>query len=112
MARVVGRSILLAELGGSVVEAATTSTESTTTTTGSVSSDSSAYSWIQLVASNDVSMTCVPFDDTPAPISMSGSSMTIPPSNGRPPVPPCSAFNAHSRSALVRREIGITLMPV
>lgn len=53
-----------------------------------------------------------PLDDTPAPISMSGSSMTIPPSRAFPPVPPYSAVKTHFRSASVSREIGITLIPV
>jgi len=54
----------------------------------------------------------LPFEETPAPISISGSSKTMPPSSARPPVPPCSAVNAHLRSASVSLEIGITLMPV
>jgi len=54
----------------------------------------------------------VPFEETPAPISISGSSTTIPPSMGFPPVPPYSAVNIHLRSASVKRSIGITLMPV
>jgi hypothetical protein len=53
-----------------------------------------------------------PFDDTPAPISISGSSMTMPSSRGTPPVPPYSAVKTHLRSASVSREIGIMLIPV
>lgn len=54
----------------------------------------------------------LPFDDTPAPISMSGSSTTIPPLMGSPPVPPYSALSIHFRSASVRRSIGMMLIPV
>src|SRR5271170_7102751 len=54
----------------------------------------------------------IPFDETPAPISMSGSSTTMPDSIGRPPVPPYSAVSIHFRSASVRRSIGMTLTPV
>ena len=53
-----------------------------------------------------------PFDETPAPISMSGSSTTSPLSIGLPPVPPYSAVSIHLRSASVRRSMGIMLMPV
>lgn len=54
----------------------------------------------------------LPFDETPAPISISGSSTTIPLSIGLPPVPPYSAVNIHLRSASVRRSMGMMLMPV
>jgi hypothetical protein len=54
----------------------------------------------------------IPFDETPAPISMSGSSTIMPDSIGRPPVPPYSAVSIHFRSASVRRSIGMTLTPV
>ena len=54
----------------------------------------------------------VPFDETPAPISMSGSSTTRPLSMGLPPVPPNSAVNIHFRSASVRASMGMILMPV
>lgn len=54
----------------------------------------------------------VPFDETPAPISMSGSSTTMPVSIGLPPVPPYSAVSIHLRSASVKTEIGTMLMPV
>lgn len=54
----------------------------------------------------------VPFDETPAPISMSGSSTTMPVSMGLPPVPPYSAVSIHLRSASVRTEMGTMLMPV
>jgi hypothetical protein len=60
----------------------------------------------------DTLMIHLPLEDTPAPISISGSSITIPPSSARPPVPPCSAVKAHLRSASVSLEMGITLMPV
>ena len=54
----------------------------------------------------------LPFDETPAPISISGSSTTIPGSIGLPPVPPYSADNIHLRSASVRRSRGMMLIPV
>jgi hypothetical protein len=54
----------------------------------------------------------VPLEDTPAPISMSGSSNTIPPVIGIPPVPPYSAVIAHLWSASVSRLIGMVLIPV
>ena len=54
----------------------------------------------------------IPLEETPAPISMSGSSTTSPLSMGLPPVPPYSAVNSHFRSASVRRSIGIILIPV
>lgn len=54
----------------------------------------------------------LPFDETPAPISISGSSTTIPGSIGLPPVPPYSADNIHLRSASVRRSMGMMLIPV
>jgi hypothetical protein len=54
----------------------------------------------------------LPFDDTPAPISISGSSTTMPDSMDRPPVPPYSAVNIHFRSASVSLSIGMTLIPV
>lgn len=51
-------------------------------------------------------------DDTPAPISMSGSSTHMPASIGRPPLPPYGAVNIHLRSASVNLWMGITLIPV
>lgn len=54
----------------------------------------------------------VPLEDTPAPISISGSSTTIPFSMGLPPVPPYSAVRSHLRSASVNRSTGIMLTPV
>lgn len=54
----------------------------------------------------------VPLDDTPAPISMSGSSITRPVASGFPPVPPYSADDTHFKSASVRRSMGMTLTPV
>lgn len=54
----------------------------------------------------------VPLEETPAPISISGSSTAIPLSIGLPPVPPNSAVNIHLRSASVRRSMGMMLMPV
>lgn len=54
----------------------------------------------------------LPLDDTPAPISMSGSSTTSPVSMGFPPLPPYSAVNIHFRSASVKRSIGMILIPV
>lgn len=51
-------------------------------------------------------------EETPAPISMSGSSTTSPVSIGLPPLPPYSAVNIHFRSASVNRLIGMILMPV
>ena len=53
-----------------------------------------------------------PLDETPAPISMSGSSTTMPLSMVLPPVPPYSAVSIHLRSASVSRSIGIILTPV
>jgi hypothetical protein len=63
---------------------------------------------IRLVAGEDD----VPLDETPAPISMSGSSTTMNCSIGKPPVPPCSALSSHLRSASVSRSIGTTPMPL
>jgi hypothetical protein len=54
----------------------------------------------------------LPFEETPAPISISGSSMTWYSSMGIPPVPPCSALMIHLRSASVSTWMGTTLMPV
>lgn len=54
----------------------------------------------------------LPLDDTPAPISMSGSSTTSPVSMAFPPLPPYSAVNIHFRSASVKRSIGMILIPV
>ena len=50
-------------------------------------------------------------EDTPAPISMSGSSTQMPVSMGSPPVPPYSAVVSHLRSASVRRAMGMVLIP-
>jgi hypothetical protein len=86
--------------------------EAPTPTTRSIRSDASAYSYAVLVHESVVDDVHLPFEETPAPISMSGSSITMPPSSGRPPVPPCSAVRAHLRSASVSRAIGTTLMPV
>lgn len=117
--------VLLADLGAvleidvAAVEVATTATTTvvveaaTVAATRCVSRDTPTDSWEQLAAENTLEeRSCLPFEETPAPISMSGSSSTIPPSRARPPVPPCSAVNAHLRSASVSLDIGITLMPV
>lgn len=58
---------------------------------------------------NDKSL---PLDDGPAPISMSGSSTTMPVWICLPPVPPYSAVSSHFLSASVRRSIGMTLTPM
>jgi hypothetical protein len=86
--------------------------EVSTATTRGVSRDTSTYRCAVLAPRNLMDAMYSPFEDTPAPISMSGSSITMPPSSGLPPVPPCSAVNAHLRSASVSRAIGTTLMPV
>lgn len=52
------------------------------------------------------------FEDTPWPISISGSSTTIPLSIGLPPLPPYSAVSIHLRSASVSLPMGIMLTPV
>lgn len=54
----------------------------------------------------------IPLEETPAPISISGSSTTIPVSMGLPPEPPYSAVNIHLQSASVSLEMGTILMPV
>lgn len=54
----------------------------------------------------------LPLEDTPAPISMSGSSTTSPVSMAFPPLPPYSAVNIHFLSASVKRSIGMILIPV
>jgi hypothetical protein len=54
----------------------------------------------------------IPLEETPAPISMSGSSTTIFSSIGIPPVPPYSAVRSHLRSASVKRSMGMMLTPV
>jgi hypothetical protein len=51
-------------------------------------------------------------DETPWPISMSGSSTTMPDSMGFPPLPPYSAVSIHFLSASVSLLMGITLTPV
>ena len=53
----------------------------------------------------------LPFEDTPAPISMSGSSTTSCSWRGSPPVPPYSAVTTHLRSASVSSLMGIMLTP-
>jgi hypothetical protein len=89
-----------------------TPTEASTTTTWGVSRDTSTDGYATLVLADITSKRYLPLEDTPAPISMSGSSITIPPSSCRPPVPPCSAVKAHLRSASVSRATGTTLIPV
>lgn len=60
----------------------------------------------------DIRFQDVPLEETPAPISMSGSSTTRPGSIPLPPVPPYSADTNHFRSASVRQSIGIMLTPL
>jgi hypothetical protein len=54
----------------------------------------------------------LPFEEGPAPISISGSSTTMPCMIGLPPVPPYSAVSIHFRSASVSRSIGMTDSPI
>jgi hypothetical protein len=106
--------VLFAMLGTMINVASSTTTikAATGTATRSICSNTSTYGYFRLVSTDEINENRLPFDDTPAPISMSGSSITMPPSSARPPVPPCSAVNAHLRSASVSREMGMTLMPV
>lgn len=54
----------------------------------------------------------IALEETPAPISISGSSTHKPGSIGRPPLPPYGAVSIHLRSASVSLVMGITLTPV
>ena len=70
------------------------------------------FDYVSKVRKQAILKTSSPFDDTPAPISMSGSSATIPDWISLPPVPPYSAVSIHLRSASVKRSIGMILIPV
>jgi hypothetical protein len=71
-----------------IVEAAATG-KTTAATTSSVCWDASADCCMLSVIAQLLILTVdLPFDETPAPISMSGSSSTMPPSSALPPVPP------------------------
>jgi hypothetical protein len=95
-----------------IVEAAATA-KTTAAATPSVRRDASAdCCLLSFTAQLPMPTKDLPFDETPAPISISGSSSTMPLSSGLPPVPPCSAVRAHLRSASVSREMGMTLIPV
>jgi hypothetical protein len=54
----------------------------------------------------------IALDETPAPISMSGSSTHRPVTMGLPPEPPKGAVSIHLRSASVSLWMGMTLMPL
>jgi len=125
VARIIDRTmVLLAELGRTLIETTTTAAKVTATVditatpkagataARCIGRDTFAYSCMWSAQHRTFCERPIPFDDTPAPISMSGSSKTMPPSRARPPVPPYSAVKAHLRSASVSLEMGITLMPV
>jgi hypothetical protein len=115
MARIVRWSMILFAMLVSILQVPSTAAvveASTSAAARCVGRDTSAYSCFLLAQSLRPCAIHLPLEDTPAPISISGSSITIPPSSARPPVPPCSAVRAHLRSASVSLEMGITLMPL
>jgi hypothetical protein len=105
-------SIRLAIAAGSVVVVPTSSTAEVAASACSSAPAMDGYSYGQHRNKCHHPRRGLPFDDGPAPISISGSSTTMPVSTGLPPVPPYSAVSSHFRSASVSRSSGITLTPM